>query len=167
MQTTKYTTQSPFVDQHLCTTLCKLNYIVVSAPTLFGIYRQRLQGLCYASNYCNHLMFREEFSVRQGSLKIVSVDTETRRSSNYYVIKYTYCVHKCWLVSDDTKMMYGTYDIIQPCAHWFPEKRITLTIVRNIDIVGTADRAIKLGNAVYAVRAKLHLIKCRINEIWR
>ena len=58
-------------------------------------------------------MFCEEFTVRRGSLNIVSVDTETRRSSNYYAIKYTHCVHKCCLVSGDTNTIYGTYDIIQ------------------------------------------------------
>ena len=60
-------------------------------------------------------MFREEFVVRRGSLKIVSVDTETRRSSKYYEIKYAHCVHKYWLVNGDMNMIYGTYDIIQQC----------------------------------------------------
>ena len=90
-------------------------------------------------------MFCEESTGWWGSLKTVPVHTEKRRSSNYYVIEYTLYVHPCWLISSDTSMIYGTYDISQHSVHWFPYERIALTIVRNIDIIVTADRAIKLG----------------------
>jgi len=45
-------------------------------------------------------------------------------------------------------MIYGTYDIIQHNVHWFQEKLITLTIYRNIDIIVTAETAIKLGQTL-------------------
>jgi hypothetical protein len=45
-------------------------------------------------------------------------------------------------------MMYGTYEIIQHSVYRFPEKRITLTVVRNIDIIGTAERCVKLGQTL-------------------
>jgi len=52
----------------------------------------------------NLLMPCEEYTVRRGSLKMVSVDTEGRRSSNWYLIDYKRCGTKVlvnrWLLLD-------------------------------------------------------------------
>jgi hypothetical protein len=81
----------PFINQYLCTTLCVLNHIdiLITEGTVMicKVVHLRLEKLRLynkRSTYaCKHLMCCEEFTVR---LNMVSVDSETRRSGNWYVI---------------------------------------------------------------------------------
>ena len=89
----------PFTNQYLCTTLCVLNHIdiIITEGTLMirrvvhlslkNVFKHVLTS-CYnkrLTHACKHLMCCEEITVRLDCLKMVSVESETRRSIVWYI----------------------------------------------------------------------------------
>jgi len=93
----------PFFNQYLCTTICVLNHIdrLITEGTLMickvvhlclkklRLYNKR------STDACKYLTCCEEFTVRLGFLKRVSVDSETCRM--WFSVHSV--VHKCWLIN--------------------------------------------------------------------